>query len=130
MISLVIPDSANLDKSGDFDDFKKESIADESVVIQRGELLAGICNKSIVGNASGGLIHIVWKDLGPQACCDILSNIQFVVNNWLVKTGMTVGVQDIIAKPAIINKVKETLVRHKYKVRKIIKKATQGKLKQ
>jgi DNA-directed RNA polymerase II subunit RPB1 len=43
---------------------------------------------------------------------------------------MTVGVQDIIAKPAIINEVRETLVSHKYKVRKIIKKATRGVLKQ
>lgn len=86
--------------------------------------------KSSVGSASGGLIHIVWKDLGPFACSDILSNIQLVVNNWLVNTGFTVGVQDIIAKPAIINEVKETLVMHKHKVRKIIKKAQRGVLKQ
>jgi hypothetical protein len=45
------------------------------------------------------------------------------VNNWLVNTGFTVGVQDIIAKPEIINEVKETLISHKHKVRKIIKKA-------
>jgi DNA-directed RNA polymerase II subunit RPB1 len=65
---------------------------DEFVVIQQGELLSGIVAKKIVGNVHGGLIHIIWKDLGPQACCDIISNIQLVVNNWLVNTGFTIGV--------------------------------------
>jgi DNA-directed RNA polymerase II subunit RPB1 len=54
--------------------------------------LSGIVAKKIVGNVHGGLIHIIWKDLGPQACCDIISNIQLVVNNWLVNTGFTIGV--------------------------------------
>lgn len=86
--------------------------------------------KGSVGASPGGLIHIVWKDLGPQACCDILSNIQLVVNNWLVNTGFTVGVQDIIAKPEILNKVKETLKHYKKEVRDIIKKAQNGVLPQ
>ena len=120
---MVIPKIINLDNTGDCASFKKGGHDDSAVVVQRGELVAGILNKSSVGNSAGGLIHITWKDLGPQACCDILSNIQMVVNNWLVNTGFTVGVADIIAKPAIINKVKEILVSHKYKVRKIIKKA-------
>lgn len=130
VISIVIPKVLNLDNTGKFDNFVSKSKDDSGVVVQCGELMSGILNKSSVGNSPGGLIHITWKDLGPQACCDILSNIQLVVNNWLVNTGMTVGVQDIIAKPAIINKVKEILVSHKYKVRKIIKKAQQSKLKQ
>jgi len=53
-----------------------------------------------------------------------------VVNNWLVNTGFTVGVADIIAKPEIISEVKGILVSHKYKVRKIIKKAQNSRLKQ
>lgn len=70
MLSLVIPETINLEKGGDAMDRK-----DKAVVIQQGELLAGILNKGVVGSAAGGLIHTVWKDLGPQACCDILSNI-------------------------------------------------------
>ena len=82
--------------------------------------MAGIIAKSIVGAAAGGLIHIVWKDLGPQACADVLSNIQFVVNNWLIHTGFTVGVADIIAKPDIVRKVRETIKGYQRKVRKIV----------
>ena len=90
--------------------------------------MCGFLKKGNVGNAPGGLIHIVWKDIGPMACRDILSNIQFVVNNWLVNTGMTVGVQDIIARPEIVNKVKEAIIKHKTKVKDVIKDAQAGTL--
>ena len=88
----MIPKTINLDQGGDFKSFSLAQKKDSAVVVQQGELLSGIMKKSSVGSASGGLIHIVWKDLGPFACSDILSNIQLVVNNWLVNTGFTVGV--------------------------------------
>jgi len=51
-----------------------------------------------------------------------------VVNNWLVTTGFTVGVSDIIAKPEIVNQVSETIQHYKKKVRKIIKITQMGQL--
>ena len=102
---------------------------DSMVCIQNGEVLAGIIAKGIVGAAAGGLIHVTWKDLGHQACCDLLSNIQFVVNNWLVHTGFTVGVQDIIAKPEIVKQVRDKINMYKRKVRKVINMTQYGRLK-
>lgn len=124
IISLVIPDVIHLEKGKDF-----ISTKDDCVIIQKGEVLSGIIEKKVVGSASLGLIHVVWKDLGAQACCDLLSNIQFVVNNWLVHTGFTVGVADIIAKPEIVTAVKEKIKFYKRKVRKIINMTQYGRLK-
>lgn len=101
IMSLVIPKSVNFETLGDKGTYA--SAKDGNVIIQAGELLAGILRKGNVGNAAGGLIHIVWKDLGPQACCDLLSNIQLCVNNWLVNSSFTVGVNDIIPKVEISN---------------------------
>ena len=58
--------------------------------------------KSIVGNSSGGLVHTIWKEHGPESTRDFMSNTQLVINNWLYTNGFTVGVQDIIAKQEII----------------------------
>jgi DNA-directed RNA polymerase II subunit RPB1 len=88
VISLVIPDQVNYESSPVFKAFTD----DTAVTIHGGEVLSGVVNKRTVGNTAGGLIHIVWKDNGPLAARDLLSNIQFVVNNWLVNTGFTVGV--------------------------------------
>ena len=117
ILSLVIPDTINIEKDDEWGNVNKD---DKMVVIQKGEVLSGIIAKAVVGAAAGGLIHVTWKDLGPQKCSDLLSNIQFVVNNWLVHTGFTVGVADIIAKPEIVRKVREAIDKYKKKVRKII----------
>ena len=90
--------------------------------------MQGIINKRIVGNVPGSLIHVAWKDNGPYACRDLLSNIQVLVNNWLVNTGFTVGVQDIVAKPEIMRQVRERINKNKYKVRKVTNKTYNGKL--
>jgi DNA-directed RNA polymerase II subunit RPB1 len=71
---------------------------------------------------------VVWKDLGPTACCDIISNVQLIVNNWLVNTGFTVGVQDIVAKQEIIDNVKKKIAEYKKEVKKVISKTHKGEL--
>ena len=103
IISLVIPPYCNLSRNS-----KEGPISpyDTTVIIQQGELLSGILNKSVVGSAAGGLVHIIWKDLGAQACSDFLSNAQLLVNNWLVTTSFTVGVADIVPRRCISDKVK------------------------
>jgi DNA-directed RNA polymerase II subunit RPB1 len=51
-----------------------------------------------------------------------------VVNNWLVNTGFTVGVSDIIAKTEITNQVRETMKEQLKEVAKIIRRTQAGKL--
>jgi DNA-directed RNA polymerase II subunit RPB1 len=57
-----------------------------------------------------------------------MSNLQNLVNNWLLGNGFTVGVQDIIATPETLAKIEVNLKSHKKKVRQIIRSARQGKL--
>ena len=60
IISLIIPTACNLERGKDFCAKK-----DDTLVIQEGLLLSGVLNKGTVGSAPGGLVHIIWKDLGP-----------------------------------------------------------------
>ncbi len=41
------------------------AVKDDTVVIKNGEVMCGNISKGIVGAAAGGLVHVVWKDLGP-----------------------------------------------------------------
>jgi len=69
------------------------------------------------------MIHIIWKEKGPYSCRDFLSNTQLIVNNWLHQNGFPVGVEDIIARKETLEKIKETLVKKKRKVAKILQQA-------
>jgi len=76
---------------------------DNNIFVKNGELMCGTFKKPTVGAAPGGLVHIVWKDCGPQACKDWMSHTQNVVNNWLISHGFTIGVSDIIATPSVVD---------------------------
>ena len=47
---------------------------DQNVLIKNGELLCGFLTKNHVGAVGGGLVHITWRDLGPEACKMFFSN--------------------------------------------------------
>jgi len=111
LLSLVIPD-VNFVKDGG-----KLGGADEKcVLVKKGQLLCGQLKKGHVGNQPSGLVHIVWKDLGPEPCKLFLSNMQNLVNNWLVNHGFTVGVQDIIASPDTNETITNALNKYKRQV--------------
>ena len=102
--------------------------ADRNVLVKNGELLSGLVIKSSVGAQPGGLVHIVWKDLGPERCKIFMSDTQNLVNNWLVGNGMTVGVQDIIAPAKTVEHIQEALRKCKRRVQRIVQRAQRGKL--
>ena len=101
---------------------------DANILVKNGELLCGVMNKKIVGASPGGLVHITWRDLGPEACRDFLSNTQNIVNNWLVENGFSVGVQDIVPKSRAAGQIEKALRKYKRKVQRIIQKTQRGQL--
>jgi len=125
ILSLVIPpvNYRGRSKSGEGPPL------DSRILVKNGELLCGVMAKPTVGAAPGGLVHIVWRDQGPEACRDFLSNTQNVVNNWLVGNGFTVGVQDIMASETTATSIEQTLGAHKRQVQRIIQKTQRGRLK-
>ena len=67
---------------------------DKMVLIQRGEILTGQFTKAIVGSSSGGLIHLIFSERGPMATKDFLTSAQYIICQWLLEKGHTVGIED------------------------------------
>ena len=85
------------------------SSTDKNILIVNGEILCGQMTKAQVGNTGGGLVHIIWKEQGSDSCKAFLSQVQNVINNWLIIHGFTVGVQDIIAREKTMIHIRTTL---------------------
>ena len=47
---------------------------DESLYIEKGELLQGIMMKNYVGDGPGGLVHTIWLDIGAEATCNFMTS--------------------------------------------------------
>lgn len=113
LISLVIPD-INFVNKGDKSGWC--SYKDKNVMVKNGELVCGIMNKGVVGARGGGLVHLAWRDISPEACKIFLSDTQNIVNNWLVQYGFSVGVQDIVPDRNTEREIGDVLEKYKRKV--------------
>lgn len=72
----------------------EEDTMERCVVLVRGELLLGALCKQVVGSVHGGIVHVLYRDAGPQAAANFLSDAQHLVNHWLARRGFSVGMDD------------------------------------
>uniref|UniRef100_A0A7S3A9H3 DNA-directed RNA polymerase subunit n=1 Tax=Rhodosorus marinus TaxID=101924 RepID=A0A7S3A9H3_9RHOD len=124
LFSLIMP-PVNLVRfsDGHEDDGSEISYGDTKVLVQNGKIISGIIDKRTVGKSAGGLIHVTWKQCGPQATADLISNIQILVNHWLLQRGFSIGIGDTIADEDTTAHVTKTIQKAKDEVKELISKA-------
>eukprot|EP01114_Cavostelium_apophysatum_P013538 TRINITY_DN32_c0_g1_i1.p1 TRINITY_DN32_c0_g1~~TRINITY_DN32_c0_g1_i1.p1 ORF type:complete len:1763 (-),score=484.60 TRINITY_DN32_c0_g1_i1:80-5368(-) len=135
IFSMIIPD-VNLQRiaNGHPDDDEKSlpnsiiSPSDTRVLIEQGEILTGIIDKKTVGNAGGGIIHVIWNERGHEAARDFFNQVQKTVNTWLLGHGYTIGIGDTIADEATMEKINKTIQSAKNQVKELIIQARNNQL--
>ena len=68
----------------------------KDVIIKNGNFLGGTFTKGDMGAAAGGLIHVLWKDYGPERCTQFINEFQTILHRWLMTQGFSVGLSDTI----------------------------------
>ena len=106
-------------KDGEPPDF---SPTDSQVLIQDGELLTGTLCKKTLGASAGSLVHVVWMDDGPDAARSFLSQIQYLVNHWLLQHGFSIGIGDTVADEGTMRVIQETIKGAEDEVKKLTQK--------
>jgi DNA-directed RNA polymerase II subunit RPB1 len=66
------------------------------VVIKNGILTNGVLTKDTLGNKDGSIIAEMVKQQGGFITVDFMSDIQFVVRDFLMQHGLSVGIEDCI----------------------------------
>lgn len=125
LFSLVLPNVnltrfANPHPDGETSDI---SPGDTKVIISRGELICGIVDKRTVGSSANGLIHVTWKEYGAEVTSKLISQIQVLINHYLLQRGQSIGVGDTIADDGTMRNVINTIQDAKEEVKTLIKKA-------
>ncbi|KAJ3006426.1 DNA-directed RNA polymerase II subunit rpb1, partial [Thoreauomyces humboldtii] len=103
-------------------------IPDCKVLIEDGELLSGILDKSMVGSSSGGVIHVAMNEYGPEVAKAFFNGCQTVVNYWLLQHGFSIGIGDTIADKDTTEQINSTIAASKMECTKIIQQAQAGTL--
>ena len=97
ILSMCIPRGINIYRSPD--PKSNNPVFDDGINIENGEIIFGIVEKKTVGASQGGLVHVVFREKGPEATRGLFTGLQRVVNYWLFHNGFSIGIGDTIADP-------------------------------
>ena len=127
LLSMCIPRGINIHRKPE--PFSDNPFNDDGMLIENGDIIFGVVDKKTVGAAQGGLVHVVFREKGPEATRDLLTGIQKVVNYWLFHNGFSIGIGDTIADAKTMAAVSERIVAAKQQVSKLIEDAHNDRLK-
>ena len=72
----------------------KLSNFDDGMMVDNGEILFRIVDKKAIGATQGGLIHVIFCKMGPEAMQSVFTGIHMVVGFWLFHNGFSIGTGD------------------------------------
>jgi len=129
LVSMAFPKEVNIEKKeDDSSPSPQNDIKDKSLMIKSGQLIYGQVTKKIVGASAGGVIHIIFNELGPDAAVKFFNSCQRICNWWLLHHGFSFGVGDTIPDPATSEKIADEVRKSREDVEKLIEKATLDEL--
>lgn len=87
------------------------------VEVKEGVLVRGLLTKETLGTKDGSMIAEMYKQLGGLVTVDFMSDIQFVVREFLQQHGLSVGIDDCIPDdPEFRRQIDSVLTDASYKV--------------
>tara|TARA_B110001469_G_scaffold127558_1_gene148982 strand:+ start:3285 stop:7664 length:4380 start_codon:yes stop_codon:yes gene_type:complete len=120
LLSLIIPPAINMVKKNSLYNDKIEGGDKDplhTVKIKEGNIIQGRFDKKIVSN----MVHTIFNDFGEVACQHFLDNIQDVITKYILITGFSVGISDLIAD----NKTKDQMNKNIESKKKDVSQLTQ-----
>ena len=79
------------------------------MLMEDGEIVSGTVEKKTVGASQGGLVHVVFREKGPEATRQLFTGLQMVVNYWLFHNGFSIGIGDTIADKGTMSFITDIL---------------------
>lgn len=121
LISLILPNDLHYNKKNNKN--KKEP----NVIIEKGVLISGSFDKSILGKSHNSLIQIFSKEYGKEKTSIFIDNIQFITSAWLVVQGFSIGLDDCLISGKKQTEEIEDVIRKCYIEAEHIKNTTSNK---
>tara|TARA_B100000767_G_scaffold275178_1_gene310840 strand:- start:779 stop:5155 length:4377 start_codon:yes stop_codon:yes gene_type:complete len=118
LISLILPSISMKMGNGSYDDNIDDKL--NYVKIKDGIIEQGRFDKKIISSGTNGLVHMIFNDFGEKACQRFLDNIQDIITKYLLKSGFSVGISDLIADETTKKQMEHTIVNNKKKVSEVI----------
>ena len=119
LISIALPKTLNLDmKNNAYDDDLDDDKLNH-VIIKNGILLQGRIDSKIMNTGTRGIIHIAFNDYGVEVCKQLLDDLQNIITRFLLLTGFSVGIGDLVANKETDLYINKIIINSKKQVSKL-----------
>jgi len=99
------------------------------ISIKRGKFESGVLDKVMLGPKSQGLVHVIHNDYGPDKTREFLDNAQTITVNWMLMSGFSIGLSDLMVDRSSKVKIEEVISKKKRNVIDIIEQIHNGTFK-
>lgn len=126
LLSSIIPPSVNV-RTGNSSIGDPKTDKENFVIIENGNLVQGIVDKNIYQKATKGLVHAIYNDIDQDEARHFLDNTQRLICNWLMMSGFSVGMSDLVLDEETKGNLKTIINESKANVYKMLKDVHTGK---
>ena len=127
LLSTILPPNVNYKGANKSFDEKKDKDDENFVIIENGEIKQGRVDTKIYQDRTKGLIHSIYNEYGPEETREFFDNTQKLICNWLVLSGFSVGISDLIVDNETNDSLKNIIRDMKVNVYDIIRNIHMGK---
>jgi DNA-directed RNA polymerase II subunit RPB1 len=120
LLSTIIPKNINIEMANSSYDEDKPDKDENFVRIKNGEILSGVIDKTVYQSRTKGLVHSIFNDYDPTTAAKFFDNTQQLVCDWLVQSGFSVGISDLIVDDNANEAMKTEIQKMKQQVYDII----------
>lgn len=106
----------------------KENPMNDKIVIENGNMISGQINKGLISAAAGSMHHIIYLDSTPEQARDFMDRITRISNNWLLKSGFSIGAKHMVTPPQSIKPIEDLISEAYSKVNEKIRLVNKGLL--
>ena len=115
--SLFPPINTDL-KNKYYDD---DPSADNMVKIRDGMIQAnGIVDDDVLNKTGVGIVHTTYNDFGAMAAVNLLDSVQSTIEAYLVMSGFSVGLSDLVADEKTLSTMNEIIQKRKKEIEEIV----------
>ena len=116
LISMILPEITLNMGNKSFDEENENDKSNNFIKIKNGIFEQGRIDKDILTKSSRGIIQVLFNDFGQEEATNFLDNIQYIITNYLFRTGFSCGISDLIAKKETIDKMQSVIDKEKEQV--------------
>jgi DNA-directed RNA polymerase II subunit RPB1 len=123
ILSTIIPQKINMYKGNSQYDSDKgpDNVKEHFIEIKNGVVKKGCFDKDVYQSRTFGIVHSVYNEYGAEETKNLLDNTQRLICNWLVHSGFSVGISDLLATDESITTFQKVISDMKGNVEEIIK---------